>query len=548
MTVDAFRLKNFMAFRDTGWIELRAITLLFGRNSSGKSAIIRALRLLKQSLYNGQDNEVLRFAVEGQLDLGDFQAALHRRPDPDDEVEAMEGRKISFAFRGDLLGNEITPVRQHINHYLAANNRELLTDIEVGPIDFELEFGFSETEQGVQLVGVHIDCSWEKLIQIGKTNFVSVSRISQRRDLGREWESHWYWESAFALDERISQEGFPWETVNIELISGFMPILDTALSQFEQRALTLRESVYEMLRQSLKEINRSIENFLNQIEYLGPLRPEPERTYMLNRNRTKYWQNQGWRSWLEALREGSPEPPPDMSKVSLENFPETELSTWMRELGLGLRLYIRGFKDIPESELAAQVFILRKNKQWVNLLDVGFGASQVLPIITACLRATPGSLILIEQPELHLHPSAQAELGNLFVESEKRGIRFLIETHSEHLLLRIRRRLARTALNLLKIERRLPLLVEKDDQPHLKILTNQIRVDYIEDDVDIGFSTANLILLNEEGEYIQRPAGFKTFFSDDFEEVLKINKDIAQVKKLESEYKTEEDVANEGDS
>ena len=54
MTVDAFRLKNFMAFRDTGWIELRAITLLFGRNSSGKSAIIRALRLLKQSLYNGQ--------------------------------------------------------------------------------------------------------------------------------------------------------------------------------------------------------------------------------------------------------------------------------------------------------------------------------------------------------------------------------------------------------------------------------------------------------------------------------------------------------------
>lgn len=50
MTVTAFRVQNFMGFEDSGWIELKPITLLFGRNSSGKSALIRALLLLRQSL------------------------------------------------------------------------------------------------------------------------------------------------------------------------------------------------------------------------------------------------------------------------------------------------------------------------------------------------------------------------------------------------------------------------------------------------------------------------------------------------------------------
>ena len=64
MTVRAIRLKNFMAFEDTDWLELRPITLLFGRNSSGKSAVIRALRLLKQSLDapDGRDPQGQGFA------------------------------------------------------------------------------------------------------------------------------------------------------------------------------------------------------------------------------------------------------------------------------------------------------------------------------------------------------------------------------------------------------------------------------------------------------------------------------------------------------
>lgn len=76
MTVKAIRLENFMAFADTGWIELRPITLLFGRNSSGKSTIIRALRLLRQSL-NTPSGRPLRFVDNNGVDVGSYQQIVH---------------------------------------------------------------------------------------------------------------------------------------------------------------------------------------------------------------------------------------------------------------------------------------------------------------------------------------------------------------------------------------------------------------------------------------------------------------------------------------
>jgi hypothetical protein len=86
-----------------------------------------------------------------------------------------------------------------------------------------------------------------------------------------------------------------------------------------------------------------------------------------------------------------------------------------------------------------------KRDVWVALQDVGVGTSQVLPIILESLAQT-NKLIAIEQPELHLHPALQAELGDVFIESALGGNKntFLLETHSEHLILRILRRIRET--------------------------------------------------------------------------------------------------------
>lgn len=81
------------------------------------------------------------------------------------------------------------------------------------------------------------------------------------------------------------------------------------------------------------------------------------------------------------------------------------------------------------------------------LTDVGFGVSQVLPIIVLLYYAPENSTIIIEQPEIHLHPLAQSALADLFINVvERRGLQILFESHSEHLLLRLQRRIAEEIL------------------------------------------------------------------------------------------------------
>jgi predicted ATPase len=76
------------------------------------------------------------------------------------------------------------------------------------------------------------------------------------------------------------------------------------------------------------------------------------------------------------------------------------------------------------------------------LTAVGVGVSQVLPVLTLCLLSDPGSLIILEQPELHLHPATQQLLADFFLACARSGRQLLVETHSDHLVSRIRRRIA----------------------------------------------------------------------------------------------------------
>jgi len=77
-----------------------------------------------------------------------------------------------------------------------------------------------------------------------------------------------------------------------------------------------------------------------------------------------------------------------------------------------------------------------------NYADVGYGISQILPVIVGGYNLQAGALLLIEQPEIHLHPSAQSELGDFFLDLYRRGVQSLVETHSEHLIMRLQRHVA----------------------------------------------------------------------------------------------------------
>jgi len=158
-----------------------------------------------------------------------------------------------------------------------------------------------------------------------------------------------------------------------------------------------------------------------------------------------------------------------------------------------------------------------------HLIDMGYGTSQVLPILVRCVQAEAGEFILIEQPELHLHPRAQAQLGDLLVETARRGVRLLIETHSEHLLLRLRRWVAETSIQdndavLEKLgERRLPINATQD------LDADELQAYYVYRD---AVSKIAILSIDKQGEMdaSTTPDDFDDFFSDDLIEIAALTR------------------------
>jgi predicted ATPase len=121
----------------------------------------------------------------------------------------------------------------------------------------------------------------------------------------------------------------------------------------------------------------------------------------------------------------------------------------------------------------------------VSLPDVGFGVSQVLPVILECLRANKGDTIILEQPEIHLHPRIQSILADFFIARAQDGIRFIVESHSEYFVKRLCRR------------------VSEGKPENIAAIPNIIFVHREE-----GVSQCQRVVLNEFGEIENWPSGF----------------------------------------
>lgn len=126
-----------------------------------------------------------------------------------------------------------------------------------------------------------------------------------------------------------------------------------------------------------------------------------------------------------------------------------KLGDYLKQLGLTWK--VRANKvDATSVELrVGRLPIAQKNgaRDLVSIADVGFGVSQVLPVLVALLVARPGQLVYIEQPEIHLHPKAQRALARIFTDAIQRNSQVVVETHSALFLREIQTLVAKGAVN-----------------------------------------------------------------------------------------------------
>jgi energy-coupling factor transporter ATP-binding protein EcfA2 len=397
MQIKQLRLGNFKIFSDAK-IDFRPLTLLTGTNSSGKSTILNALTSILQT----QQPYLFpfEFIPNGKnCSLGSFRDIVHKS-------NFKAGFSLGFTLEDPSRGECVI---EGSYRYSSSGNQILPERIFFRVENDNFEIKWAGHEKGYRAI-IRSNTHKEMLQNELMVNFSkSVVSILQSVDEGES-----------------SKKGA--KKVGRNLANKFEHIFlgEQVNKWFGLKSRTPRELLEEMKEQPagglLVGILTSIlSHFSKHSIYIGPVRVYPSRFY----------QTEDISELVDAMGNHSVNLLYDWKRHSPKKFAEVISIIKLLELASGvdtessldeiLKLDIRPFK----------------HRERVNLADVGFGVSQLLPIAIADVALPLKGTLLVNQPEVHLHPSSQAQLGNYFA-SRLKTRSYILETHSEYLINRLR--------------------------------------------------------------------------------------------------------------
>lgn len=391
------RIKNFKGWRDSGDIRLAPLTLLFGANSAGKSSIPQLLLMLRQTLESTDRKRVLHLGDKTTLvDLGTFEDIVFQHElERTIEVEIGWTAATPVVVEDPLSHSSFSATDMHFSVDIKADrNRQPQVD----------RFKYALSDDGRELV------AGMQRRSAGTKYDLAMEGYREIRQPGRPWP----------LPAPYHFHGFPDEAVAYYQNTGF--VSDLAL-----RLQELMKSVY----------------------HVGPLREYPNRTYLWSGEQQHHVGQRGERA-VEAILAAKDRGFNWKAKGYLKSL-DTLVAERLQAMGL-----IHSFKVRPIAKGRKEYEVLLQTQTGlplVKLTDVGFGISQILPVIVECFCTPPRSIVIFEQPEIHLHPKVQADLADVFVDAiharengKGRNVQFIVESHSEHFLRRLQRRIAEEAL------------------------------------------------------------------------------------------------------
>jgi hypothetical protein len=558
MILKALTLENFKGIRDPVRIEFGPITLLFGANSSGKSTVFQALQYARAVLYatdaehyrlpafddcdlggfpdlvNDHDIErpiVLRFDLDisgsGVRDygLGDLLENI------ENEYDGLLGRlpkelistNISTAAITIRIRWDTSKSRAYVSDYDAE-----LNGVRFGTIAFSLE----ENEAKINWLNychpllVEADPQYYLSYQAWLDD-IGLSRDTDSSELEGEdsntglerfitdFNAEPWREKAFPIRIKGQRQAIPLLAQPLQLIFS-EDLANPHRSRLNKEDIKMAGRIASgVISEGFLVPVFSLFDFLRNAIFLGPLRDIPNRGMYLQLGSEQTRWGAGRAAW-DTLGRSNPD------------FVE-EVNQWFSgsdKLDCGYTIELFQYQELPVNRQFQDCSLeddqersskrnrdleffpvrtrlkLREKKSGVEVSfqDVGVGISQVLPVVVAALQHSPGALhqgqlVAIEQPELHIHPALQVRLGDLFANQVRHGDRmFLLETHSEHLMLRFLRRIRETS------EDEVP-----EGAPSLK--PQDIAVHFVEPG-DAG-PRIHRIRIDENGEFLDPwPRGF----------------------------------------
>ena len=455
--MDQITLKNFRCFREEQTARLAPLTLLVGQNSTGKTSFLAMVRALWDVAYL---QNVPDFKEE-PYDLGSFDEIAHHRGGRGGRANAFEaGFKVSQKTR-KVKSNEL----QDGDFYrLTVTFRREGT----APIPITRRLAGEDT-----WIEEHFDGSRIRHISFG----------TPRGD----W--HEFHPEELGIIP-FSQTPFASLLYTTHTIAEAIRSGDVDTERFRQQPPTNEDAQrFKQLHNIYELLNRDYPRLRPYAS--APVRSKPRRTYDPARPTrdpegesipmylaSKFFQNK--HEWNRL-------------KESLEQFGKTA--------GLFDEILIKSLGKKESEPFQVQVRKIGDKSRGPrrNLIDVGYGVSQVLPVITELLRLDAPPMFLLQQPEVHLHPSAQAAMGSLFCQVANSNRQLVVETHSDHLLDRVR-------------------MDVRDGRTDLK--PEDVSILFFEPgNLDV---TIHSLRLDQEGNVLGAPPNYRRFFMEETQRSLKL--------------------------
>lgn len=392
----SLHIKNFKAWKDTGPIRLAPLTIIFGANSAGKSSLGHLLLALKQTTLSADRKRPLHLGDDNALiDLGTFAECLHNH----NLKNALE-----FELGWRIPGKDLEARDPLSQQKFAGDELQLVVTLSADAKEQP-----RVDKLGYRLLRKHVNRLAVNYFRDEKNKLdMSSSEYKFIKNTGRVWP----------LDEPDK----------------FYRISDQSRARFQNAEF-------------LSDFALSTEAALSSVYYLGPLRDYPKRIYSWSGETPESVGQKGEFAIASILAASAQDRKLNRGpRKHLTRF-DTFIAQWLKDLGI-----IDSFVVKPVADGRKEYEVLVKTHATaseVKITDVGFGVSQVLPALVQAFYCPPNSTIWMEQPEIHLHPQVQAELADVFISATQAGengtprhVQLIVESHSEHFLNRLQRRVA----------------------------------------------------------------------------------------------------------